>query len=273
MPTKEFEVQLPASAIEEFRERGFTRFHTVTTDEEIEWLREVYDLLFSGEVTLPKGTLVNDVNRPASEQRGQLNGQLLYPETFYPGLRRTLLYRNTQSLARQLFGTQELQGWTHLARKAPRMTEDLPWHQDEAYWDPTFDYESAAFWMPLDTATMQSGAMSFLPGSHKGDILHCSFPDNDPTRTTVLIDEEFDRSTAVPQPIPIGGVSIHHCRTLHASGPNLTDAARRAYIHVWGCKPVKREISHDRPWYWQKVLKNSTIGVVQSRRDDVEKIA
>lgn len=269
-PTKGFDVELPDEAVEEFWEQGFTRFACVTTDEEVLWFRKVYDLLFSGELDLPKGTLVQDVNSPFTEQRGALNGQLLYPETFYPELHQTILFKNTQSLARKLFhGATDLNCWSHMARKAPRCTDDLPWHQDEAYWDPAFDYESAAFWTPLDPATVESGAMKLIPGSHKGPILRCGFPDNDPSRTTMLIKEDFDTSTAVPWPIPIGGVSIHHSKTLHASGPNLTDNPRRAFINIWRREPVKRSIPHNRPWYWQKVLKNSATGVVSSRRNKV----
>ena len=57
-PTGEHLIELPDQALEEFRGRGFTSVPRITTDEEIEWLREVHDLLFSDELQLPKGALV-----------------------------------------------------------------------------------------------------------------------------------------------------------------------------------------------------------------------
>ena len=254
MPTKEFTAELPTEKVEEFLERGFTGMNRVTTDEEVEWLREVYDCLFSGELDLMPGVLVNDVNRPLGKQRGQTISQLLRPEILYPELKHTVFYRNTQRMARRLFGDERrLDCWGHMVRKAPRDQDIVPWHQDEAYWDPSFDYEGAGFWMPLDPATMESGAMSFIPGSHRGDVLRHGFMDDDPSITTLILLDEIDLSRAVPAPVEIGGVSIHHNRTLHGSGPNATGNPRRAYINEWRRIPVKRDAPLDRPWYWRKL--------------------
>src|SRR6185437_7275249 len=87
MPTRDAVITLPDRVIEEFHERGFVGIPSITTDEEIEWLRQVYDLLFSGELALPKGALVNDVNVPLAKQGGQATSQVLFPESLYPQLR------------------------------------------------------------------------------------------------------------------------------------------------------------------------------------------
>jgi hypothetical protein len=253
-PDKEMTVTLSVQAIEQFWEQGFTCVDRITTDEEIAWLREVYDLMFSGEVELPAGRRVYDVTNPLEDQRGQLNSQVLFPEAAYPQLRETQFYRNSHLMARQLFGVGEDLGcWGHMARKAPRNPEVVPWHQDEAYWDPTYDHEGAAFWMPLDPATVESGAMSFIPGSHNGDVFKHGYPDDNPSFTALTLKESVDTTAAVPQPVLIGGVSIHHNRTLHWSGPNQTDNPRRAYVNVWSRTPVLRHEPHDRPWYWRKM--------------------
>ncbi len=44
------------------------------------------------------------------------------------------------------------------------------WRQDEAYWNPDVHLQSLSDWMPLDAATVASGCMQFIPGSHKGDV-------------------------------------------------------------------------------------------------------
>jgi ectoine hydroxylase-related dioxygenase (phytanoyl-CoA dioxygenase family) len=52
----------------------------------------------------------------------------------------------------------------------------------------------------------------------------------------------------VPVPVPAGGAVFHHSRTLHASGPNRTDRARRAYANEWQLAPVKADTAAERPW-------------------------
>ena len=70
MPVCEFEPEVKPDAIEQYRELGFANVGRVTTDEEIEWLREVYELLMSGEID--NTFLIRDVMSKASEQRSDL---------------------------------------------------------------------------------------------------------------------------------------------------------------------------------------------------------
>ena len=257
-PTKEFAANLSAEKIAEFRQSGFTRIDRITTDEEVDWLRELYDLLFSGEIKLLPGALVTDVSNPIENQRGLRISQVLRPEHFIPALRETQFCRNGRAIATQLLGTgAEVEYWGHMVRKAPRDTESVPWHQDEGYSDPSFDYDAFSCWMPLDPATIESGCMSFIPGSHKGHVLRHGFAGGDPTITTLVLEEPVDLERAVPQPVAIGGASFHHNRTLHGSGPNTSERPRRAYVNEWQAKPVARAKPHERDWYWtrQKMLR------------------
>jgi hypothetical protein len=254
-PGGNFTANISTASTEEFWERGFTLVPRVTTDEEINWLRNVYDLFFSSDLELPKGARVADTMRPLTKQRQgkvALASQILFPESLYPELRETLFYRNTQRIAQKLLSSSELSCWGHMLRKAPGCMDPTPWHQDEAYWDPNFDRDAAACWMPLEDATLESSAMSFVPGSHKAPLMHHGFPGNDPSVTALMLLEPFPIGNAVPQPVPAGGISIHHQRVVHGSGPNLTDRPRRAYVNVWNSKVAQRQVPHERPWYWEK---------------------
>ena len=46
--------------------------------------------------------------------------------------------------------------------------------------------------------------------------------------------------TLAAPPVPVGGVSFHHCRTMHWSGPNTSGHVRRAYVNAWQTPPVRR---------------------------------
>ena len=136
-----------------------------------------------------------------------------------------------------------------MIRKPPRIGDRLPWHQDEAYWDPSMVYRALGCWMPLDDATLENGCMSFIPGSHFGEVLPHRHVGDDPTvHALFTTPADADIARAAPVPVPAGGAVFHHCRTLHASGPNTTDRVRRAYANEWQLRPRKADATPDRPW-------------------------
>jgi ectoine hydroxylase-related dioxygenase (phytanoyl-CoA dioxygenase family) len=152
-----------------------------------------------------------------------------------------------------------------MIRKAPRDEEPVPFHQDEAYWNPWFDYRSLGVWTPLDPATVESGCMSMVPGSHLEGIRTHALRNDDPTVTLIdMVDPPVER--AVPQPVPIGGASFHHCRTIHGSGPNVSDHPRRVVIAEWQAAPVRREAPKDHPWFWPR--HEARQGHCESGRDE-----
>src|SRR5581483_3137596 len=54
---------------------------------------------------------------------------------------------------------------------------------------------------------------------------------------------------SVACPLPAGGATIHHSRTLHFTAPNHSNAPRRAYILIFGTPPKPRAVGRD--FYWQ----------------------
>jgi ectoine hydroxylase-related dioxygenase (phytanoyl-CoA dioxygenase family) len=247
-PRLEFAVELTPARIEEFWDRGFTSIERITPDEELAWLGEVYDRLFAERVQPLPGAFI-ELNR-ARETGQDVQSQIIMPEVRFAELRETALWRNGRALAAQLLGIEAktLRGWGHMIRKPARDGGALPWHQDEAYWDPAFDYRALACWMPLDPATVESGCMSFIPGSHRGDLrMHHRFGAD--YSDHVVYAEGVDSTEAVAAPVGAGGAVFHHCRTLHSSGPNRSGHARRAYSNEWQIAPVKRESPAARPWF------------------------
>jgi hypothetical protein len=250
-PVAEFEVSVSESAISEYRERGFTSIPRITTEEEVEWFRAVHDALFAEGQHMRAG-FISDVINPIDRPRAAAQSQFIMPEARFGVLRHTAFWRNGRALAAQLLGVapEHLEGWGHMIRKPPHGSDHVHWHQDEGYWDTAFDYTAVACWMPLDAATAESGCMRFVPGSHLGDVRRHHFLNEDPTGTSLVVDD-VEEKRAVLAPIPVGGASFHHCRTLHASGPNMTDHVRRAHICEWQLPPVRRARPADRPWVAQ----------------------
>ena len=156
-----------------------------------------------------------------------------------------------QTIATQLLGVEAdlVRTWGHMILKPPEVGGELPWHQDEAYWDTGFRYRALGCWMPLDPATIESGCMHFLPGSHQSEIREHRHINDDP-EVHGLITDGVDDSTAIAVPVEPGGATFHHCRTLHRSTPNVSDHVRRAWANELQLAPAPLEPDErpDRPW-------------------------
>jgi hypothetical protein len=86
-----------------------------------------------------------------------------------------------------------------------------------------------------------------MPRTHALGVLPHHTIGHDP-RVHGLEVDELDPSKAVACPIPPGGATIHHCRTLHYAGPNTTDSPRRAYILIFATPPKSLPAARD--FYW-----------------------
>ena len=247
-PDTDFQVDLTDHDVAFFRENGFLSIDRITTDQEVEWLRGIYDYLFTERVGEEEGRYF-DLGGPRAHTGREVLPQVLGPHATFPELRDTVYFRNAQKLTAKLLDVEaeKVNGGGHMILKPARYGGATPWHQDEAYWNPEIIPHSLSVWLPLDPATMESGCMQFIPKSHTGEVRWHRHIDNNPL-THGLVTDDVDASQAVACPIPVGGATFHHCRTLHYSGPNTTDQPRRAYILVLSGPPKKRDVPAHRPW-------------------------
>ena len=97
----------------------------------------------------------------------------------------------------------------------------VSWHQDLRYWGLDTD-ELVTFWLALSPATHESGCMSVLPGSHRGELMphEDEYRDNNMLTRGQEISVEVDESKTVAMPLQPGEASLHNGRLAHASAPN-----------------------------------------------------
>ena len=243
-----FEVDVTEEQISFFQENGFLSINRITTDSEIEWMRGLYDQLLKDRWGEAEGRYF-DLGGRRSHEGPDVLPQVLGPESRFPELRESVYFRNTVQISAKLLGVEKeyVSGGGHMIQKPARYGRETPWHQDEAYWNPNELPHRLSTWLPLDPATLESGCMHFIPRSHHGDVFFHRHVDNDPL-VHALVTDEVNPDEAVACPIPVGGATFHHCRTLHYSGPNQTDRQRRAYILVVGPPGKKLDKPFNRPW-------------------------
>ena len=111
--------------------------------------------------------------------------------------------------------------------KEPLSETFVSWHQDLRYWGLDTDH-LVSVWLALSPATLETGCMRVLPGSHKGDLL----PHADEYKQHNLLTRgqeiavEVDEAKAVAMPLQPGEISLHNVRLAHASGPNRSTDRR-----------------------------------------------
>jgi len=234
-----------------FHENGYLAIDSITTQEEIDRLKGVYDDLFARRAGREDGNQFDLGGVDDGAAQAALP-QILNPSRYAPALADTLYKANALAIARQLLGSDAAYGGDHAILKPPHSPAPTPWHQDEAYWSPDLEYRSLSVWMPLQDVDTRSGCMEFVPGSHRLDILEHQSIGGDARIHGLELAVDYDFSKAVACPIPAGGATFHLSTTLHYTSPNASDEPRRAYILVFGAPTKQRATPRRFPWNEEK---------------------
>ena len=241
-------VVLSPEQIAFYNENGFLALEPITTPGEVAWLRTIYDDLFQRRAGRDEG---NQFDLGGTDEEGKVAAlpQILNPARYAPELKQGLFRINALAIARQLLGPETQATGDHAIFKPAGIGAPTPWHQDEAYWDPSKFYRSMSFWIPLQEATKENGCLWFVPGSHYLEVAtHHSIGGDSRIHGLELADGAADTSRAVACPLLPGGATIHTNRTLHYAGPNRTGIPRRALILGFGLPAETRETPRQFPW-------------------------
>jgi ectoine hydroxylase-related dioxygenase (phytanoyl-CoA dioxygenase family) len=125
-------------------------------------------------------------------------------------------------LTHDLIGEDTRLYWDQAVYKKPETAREFPWHQDNGY---TFvePQQYLTCWVPLVDATVDNGCPWVAPGRHlHGTLEHWLTP--------IGFQCLDDATDAAAVEAPVGSVVVFSSLTPHRTGPNLTDATRKAYI-------------------------------------------
>jgi len=131
-------------------------------------------------------------------------------------------------IAAALIGPEIRYHGSKLNMKAAEYGSPVEWHQDFSFYPHTND-DLLAVGIALDDCLPENGCMLMVPGSHRWPVLD-HHQDGyfvgavDPAR------EGIDLTRAVHLPVHAGGITIHHCRTLHGSALNTSSRPRRLFL-------------------------------------------
>ncbi|WP_425404522.1 phytanoyl-CoA dioxygenase family protein [Hwanghaeella sp.] len=108
----------------------------------------------------------------------------------------------------------------------------VTWHQDLTYWGLGYGDQEVTAWIALSPATVESGCMKFVAGSHKNEIQpHVdTFDENNLLSRGQEMAVKVNEEDEVPVILMPGQMSLHHGRMFHASGPNVSDDRRMGLV-------------------------------------------
>ena len=167
-------MRLDADQILRFREDGFLAFDTGLSSDAISALRETLARLHIENVGFEEGALydalgVDDGSEPARFP------QIMHPRSFAPELIGSNFYKLARGIAEQILGTA-VRFKADISLMKPALIGDAtPWHQDEAFQDPAFDYEEISFWLALQPVDEANSCMAYLPGRTKDQCSRTDF--------------------------------------------------------------------------------------------------
>lgn len=143
-----------------------------------------------------------------------------------------------------LLGANVMCWGTDLWVKEPDATKFVSWHQDHQYWGVSGN-ELLTAWIALSPATVKSGCMRMLPGSHRREglsHLDTYHKDNMLTRGQTIFD--IDEEHAVNIEVDTGEAVFFNYRIAHASHPNC-GSDRRIGIAIRYIPPTVRQLKSD----------------------------
>ncbi len=133
-------------------------------------------------------------------------------------------------LAEDLLGPDVLFHHSKLNFKWSGGGEEVKWHQDIQFW-PHTNYSVLTIGVYLEDVDETMGPMGVIPGGHEGELFNLYDTQG---RWAGAIDESdlirVPLDKAVFLTGPAGSVTVHHCRMVHGSRPNMNPARSRPLL-------------------------------------------
>ena len=229
----------------QFRTAGYLVVRNMLAADDVRAVRSVAGTLFDRHAGREVGDFLDLVGHDQDPAAARLP-QLLMPVKYAPELADSALCAAAWSVARDILGDDlEYQG-EHLIAKPPRLGAETPPHQDEAFWSGGLDYDSVSIWIPLQDVREEDGCLYFVPGSHATGVRPHRPVSNDPLCNSLELTDAPEELRN--EPMEVGSLSIHHCRTIHGAWPNTSATTRFAYIYGFGRPATPAVMPREFPW-------------------------
>jgi ectoine hydroxylase-related dioxygenase (phytanoyl-CoA dioxygenase family) len=217
---------------ESYFENGYVLAERVIPEALVVRLRAITDEMVERSRALTSSDAIFDLEPGHTAERPRLR-RLTSPVEHHPIYWKLASDSVLADLAADLVGPDVKFHHSKLNFKWAAGGEEVKWHQDITYW-PHTNYSPLTMGVYLHDCGPDQGPLAVLPGTHKGPLydqynaagqwVGC-LSDGDAARLPVETVEELTG--------PAGSVTVHNCRVVHGSRPNLSDLGRPLLLNVY----------------------------------------
>ncbi len=212
---------------ETFRSKGHVLSDTPLSASELSMMRQVCETLLSEPVS-------DGGDGKHTIGLGQSRRFLSHRHEDFPDLEACLIGGTPARLARALMGPEACLFNEQFVVKGAHKGATFAWHQDGAY--VGFDHRPyLTVWVALDDVSEANGCVYLLPRNLDAEPALVPHEWLDASNELNGYDGP---DTGLPIEVPAGSVVGFSSLTLHRSGPNQTDAPRRAFIAQYSAGPI-----------------------------------
>jgi ectoine hydroxylase-related dioxygenase (phytanoyl-CoA dioxygenase family) len=239
--------RLTSDQIAEFHREGFLVLESpIIPESELSACRDILMRMIEGGEGRSEGRNIDLIARDGGDE--ETSPSILQPSMYSSELRKFSYRKTALAIARQLIGSKAQFAGDHTIFKPSHKGGATPWHQDEAFREPGFQYDEISIWIALTASTKDNGPMAYIPRSHLLGVLPHRLNGGSKQANTIECYTGFDPAFAAVRPIPAGGMIIHDARTVHGSLPNKTSDSRLAYILQYATPVKLSKQIREAPW-------------------------
>jgi phytanoyl-CoA dioxygenase PhyH len=213
-------------------EQGYLLLEGIVPMEWVERLRSVTDEMVERSRVLSKSDAVFDLE-PGHKAEAPRLRRLTSPVEQHPAYWEFASTSILTDIVADLVGPDVKFHHSKLNFKWAGGGEEVKWHQDITYW-PHTNYSPLTAGVYLHDCGPDQGPLMVVPGSHRGELFS-QFNDADvwvgcmsEADVKAVPTETADELTG-----PAGSITIHNCRVVHGSRPNLSDQGRPLLLNVY----------------------------------------
>jgi ectoine hydroxylase-related dioxygenase (phytanoyl-CoA dioxygenase family) len=217
--------------VERYAEDGFLALASLIESDWIERLRRVTQTFVDRARALREPNAIFDLELDHTADAPRLR-RLTSPADLHEVYWEFMSTSVIVDLVEDLIGPDIKFHHSKLNFKAPRGGEEVKWHQDIQFW-PHTNYGPLTVGVFLEDVSDEMGNVGFIPSSHTGELYdqydganwRGCLSDRDVARLSV--------ESAIYPAGPAGTVTVHNCRTVHGSAPNLSARERPLLLQTY----------------------------------------
>jgi len=217
--------------VERYAEDGFFALTSLIEADWINRLREVTQGFVDGARALREPNAVFDLEPDHTADAPRLR-RLTSPADLHEVYWEFMSTSVIVDVVEDLIGPDIKFHHSKLNFKAPRGGEEVKWHQDIQFW-PHTNYGPLTVGVFLEDVSEGMGNVGFIPSSHEGEL----YDQYDGATWRGCLSDGDVAQLAVDRAVyptgPAGTVTVHNCRTVHGSAPNLSAKERPLLLQTY----------------------------------------